>query len=517
MNTASAEQGNYIDIFTPGSNCWRTPTAERLGILVDGANYFSALRSSLLKAEKSVFIVGWDVDSRVPLTGETAPDDGAPEMLRDFLCYLVERRPDLKIYVLLWDFSILYALEREPIPALSLSWATPPQIEVCLDDIVPLGASHHQKVVIIDGKVAYCGGLDLAVGRWDTREHRADDHRRTCPDGTPYKPFHDIQCVIDGEAAENLLEIVTRRWLDAARREPTLGPTEGDPWPERIEPVFRGQRVAISRTVPPLGDRAGIHEIEQLYLDMIAVAEDCIYVENQFLTADKIAKAIANRLAETPDLEVIFVSSLSSEGFFERHSMDSGRARFMSYLLAAGVIDRVRLVHPRVANDTADGQDVQVHAKLMIVDDKYLRIGSSNLINRSMGVDGECDITVQATDAESRSHILDVRHDLLAEHIGTDIQTVQSEVTRLGSVRAMIDDRQGLPRTLKRTDYEVEVRKETAEIVEGLIDTERPGDPSQFVGDMLSAKPGNIPVRGRLMILATVVVTALGFAVILLS
>ena len=69
----------------------------------------------------------------------------------------------------MWGFSILYALEREPLPALNLVWSTPKNVEVCLDDIVPLGASQHQKIVVIDGKVAYCGGLDLASQRWDTR------------------------------------------------------------------------------------------------------------------------------------------------------------------------------------------------------------------------------------------------------------------------------------------------------------------------------------------------------------
>ena len=122
-----------------------TPTAERLGLLIDGANYYGALRNALLKAEKFVFIVGWEVDSRIRLRGDESPNDGAPEQLRDFLEYLVQEKPDLRIHLLLWDFSVLYSLEREPVPGLNLAWTTPPQIEVCLDDVVPFGSSHHQK------------------------------------------------------------------------------------------------------------------------------------------------------------------------------------------------------------------------------------------------------------------------------------------------------------------------------------------------------------------------------------
>lgn len=448
--------------------------------------------------------------------GETAPDDGAPAQLREFLCYLVKRRPDLEIRVLLWDFSVFYALEREPIPALSLSWVTPPQIEVCLDDIVPLGASHHQKVVIVDGKVAFCGGLDLAIGRWDTREHRADDPLRVRPDGKSYKPFHDIQCVVDGPVAGKLTEIVSHRWREAAKYDPDIAETAGDPWPDGVEPDFRDQRLAISRTVAPLGDREGVYEIEALYLDMIATAETCVYVENQFLTADKIAEALAERMASVPTLEAILISSRESTGFFERHSMDSGRARFMSYLENAGVCDRVRLVFPCVPNNTADGQDVQIHAKLMIVDNRYLRIGSSNLINRSMGIDTECDVTLQATDEDAQNRIEYIRNDLLAEHLGTTPQIIGYELNRLGSICALIDDRRGEARTLKQTDYRVRINDNAAELVETVIDAERPGDPSQFIGDMLSARPGNVPIRGRIMVVCIVACILVGLGVLAL-
>src|SRR3546814_8761954 len=92
---------------------------------------------------------------------------------------LLQRRPELKIHLLLWDYSMLYALEREPLPALKLDWTTPAQISVCLDDVLPIGACHHQKLVVIDDAVAFSGGLDLTIRRWDTTEHALDNPRRS--------------------------------------------------------------------------------------------------------------------------------------------------------------------------------------------------------------------------------------------------------------------------------------------------------------------------------------------------
>src|SRR3954467_11358589 len=94
--------------------------------------------------------------------------------------------------------SVLYSLERELFPIVALGWLTPRRIRFCLDEDLPAGASHHQKIVVVDDAVAFCGGLDVTTRRWDTAEHRLDDARRVDPAGLPYRPFHDVQAVIDG-------------------------------------------------------------------------------------------------------------------------------------------------------------------------------------------------------------------------------------------------------------------------------------------------------------------------------
>ncbi|MDU7521470.1 MAG: phospholipase, partial [Roseomonas mucosa] len=207
-------------LLQPGRNLWRLAQAERATLLPDAAPYYDALRKALRNARHSIQIVGWDIDSRTPLAGPSGRvEDGLPETLGPFLSALAERNPDLRIRLLLWDYSVLYAMERELLPVLALRWNTPPNVELCLDDTVPFGASHHQKIVVVDGAIAFAGGLDLTIRRWDTAEHDPDNPLRVDPGGTPYPPFHDVQMLVDGPAAADLAELVRRRWARAACEE----------------------------------------------------------------------------------------------------------------------------------------------------------------------------------------------------------------------------------------------------------------------------------------------------------
>jgi phospholipase D1/2 len=223
----------------PNRNVWRVACASRAAILIDGAAYFRAVRESMMRARRSIIVVGWDIDSRTRLVGETGrADDGLPETLAEFLSELVARRPGLTVHLLLWDFSVLYALEREIFPALALNWNTPDQVKFCLDDCAPLGCSQHQKIVVIDDAIAFTGGLDLTIRRWDTPAHDVSSDNRVDPAGEPYRPFHDVQAVVDGEAARALAEIARERWQQADGS--SLGQIDAawDCWPPSVRPDF---------------------------------------------------------------------------------------------------------------------------------------------------------------------------------------------------------------------------------------------------------------------------------------
>src|SRR5215213_4856078 len=102
------------NILKPAKNVWRIERANRAAMLVDAAALFQALREALLQARHSIFIIGWDLHSQTRLVGENCrTEDGLPETLVDFLRALVDRRPELVVHILLWDYSMLYTLERE--------------------------------------------------------------------------------------------------------------------------------------------------------------------------------------------------------------------------------------------------------------------------------------------------------------------------------------------------------------------------------------------------------------------
>lgn len=430
-------------LFEPGRNVWRVERACRARVLIDAAAYFAALRAAMLKAEHSICIVGWDIDSRTELVGETGEaDDGFPKTLGSFLTALVERKPDLSIKLLIWDYALFYSVERELMPSLSLGWNTPPQVELCFDNTLPMAASHHQKIVVIDGALAFSGGLDLTIRRWDTAQHEPENAHRADPAGTPYPPFHDVQMMVDGPAAAALCELVQARWKRHANETLPSCERDGDPWPENETPDFRDISIGISRTQPPYAGEAEAREIENLFTDMFDAAERTLYLENQFLTCCKFAGQLAERLHEKPDLELVLVAPRTHHTWFEHKTMLAGRVRFMQILREEGVADRVRLLYPGVGSGDRTA-DVMVHAKVTIADDRWLRVGSANLCNRSMGTDTECDLTVEARTEAERKSVATIRNRLVGEHCGATEEEVAAALARDGSLIAAIESLDG--------------------------------------------------------------------------
>jgi phospholipase D1/2 len=207
--------------FQPGRNCDGVHHADRFSLLIDGANYFGAVREAITRAQRTVFIVGWDIDSRMQLTPQGC-DDGFAAALGDFLHEVAAARKRLRIYILAWDFAMLYAFEREWLPVYKMGWRTHRRVAFQMDGKHPLGGSHHQKIVVIDDKIAFVGGLDLTRSRWDTSAHAAHHPLRRDPSKEPYRPFHDVHTLFDGAAARaiGLLGPPCRQAATGRRRSP---------------------------------------------------------------------------------------------------------------------------------------------------------------------------------------------------------------------------------------------------------------------------------------------------------
>jgi phospholipase D1/2 len=285
--------------------------------------------------------------------------------------------------------------------------------------------------VVIDDNVAYCGGIDLTVRRWDTAAHHPAEPKRRFRDPKPYTATHDVQMVVDGHAAAALGEWIRERWLHAGGKACAPVHPSGDAWPEQVIPDFTDVHVGVMRTIAALDDRAAdILEIERATVGAISRAERFVYIENQYITSKAAYDALHARMRAVPALEAIVVTSHDPGGWLEARIMGAGRQRFMAAFAEPELAARIHFVSPSVACEGADVAaiaatlHIHVHAKVLIVDDWFLRIGSSNLNNRSMGFDTECDLAIEAQNREQRAAITAVRNRLIAEHWGSEAASV---------------------------------------------------------------------------------------------
>jgi phospholipase D1/2 len=367
----------------------------------------------LLRAERQVYIIGWDIHSETDLVGPSGRvDDGLPVRLGPFLNALVQLKPALRINILTWDFAALYAAEREWNSAEKFTTGSNGRIRVCLDACLPLGSAQHQKIVVVDNAVAFVGGLDLTIRRWDTSGHRLDHPLRRDPEGKPYPPFHDVQCMVEGPPAAALGEIAAARWAAAGCISESFVLPKRDHWPASVPVQAQAITVGIARTEPKTESREEVDEVARLFQASINAATRFIYIENQFTSATEIAQSLARRMVDVPSLRTLIVTPKAHSSWFESQAMQGGRGGFIDPFIAAGVIDRLRVLYPLV-NDANSSSAVMVHSKVMIVDDGFLRVGSANINNRSMGADTECDLAFEASSELHREFIRGVRRRLI--------------------------------------------------------------------------------------------------------
>jgi phospholipase D1/2 len=484
-------------ILTEGRNCWRKTRANKVKFLIDADAYFKAFASAAQKANSSIYIACWDIDSRIPLLRDNEELIQSTR-LGTFLDTLVVNKPELNIYILLWDFSMIFVLEREFLPIFKLGWKTHKRIHFMMDSNHPTGASHHQKIVVVDDSVAFVGGMDLSKSRWDTSDHIFNDPRRIDPDGSMYLPFHDIQVMLDGDAARRLGQLFRRRWRRAGGRELRESTDRSDNvWSPDIHPDLNDATVGIARTEPEYGNLAAVKEVQTLYCDAIALAKKTIYIENQYFTSWAIADALISRLQDPDCPEIIFVMPHKSSGWLEERTMDSLRTLILEKLREADKFDRVRFYYP-VVQGMPEG-DMLIHSKLMITDDELVRVGSSNLSNRSMGLDTECDIAIEASgEPRIQKKISWLRNRLLAEHLEVSVNTVDETLQASKSLIETVTRLMNSERTLRPLTAEPADWSDRLAPALNVFDPEKPIDPARLVDELV---PDDLQPAGRHSIL----------------
>jgi phosphatidylserine/phosphatidylglycerophosphate/cardiolipin synthase-like enzyme len=381
----------------------------RVEVLVDGAEYFGRLYEALLSLERDdcVHFTDWEGDGDELLDG---PGSEIGRVLAD------AARRGVQVRGLLWRSHPRQAHFAEQENAALAKMVDAAGGEIVLDERVRRGGSHHQKLVVVrrgagpDEDVAFEGGIDLCHGRHDDSEH-AGDRQAIALDGrygtTP--PWHDIQIAVRGPAVGDLEYTFRERWQDPtpldhrnpwriAARHLTHEPRHPDPLPpERDYPPPRGTHaVQVLRTYPakrpsypfaPDGERS----IARAYLKAFRRARRLVYLEDQYLWSAQAAHALADALRRHRELRVVAVVPR----YPDRGGRATGAASRIGREYATDILhqaggDRVAVYDL----ENADGTPIYVHAKVCVIDDILLVVGSDNLNRRSWTHDSEISCSV---------------------------------------------------------------------------------------------------------------------------
>ena len=428
-------------LLAPGTTCWREEPAPRAALLIDMEAYFDAAMDAMSRAKHCVHLLNWAFEANTLF--HPGPEGAGKESDRigNFLIAL-SKNPDLDVRVLCWKSAMPVAATQHFFPFMDRRAFAGTKVNFVLDGKLPVGACHHQKMIVIDDAIAFCGGGDIGPDRWDTPEHLDDNPRRekTRRDNKYFDSRHEVMGVVDGDAAAALGALFRDRWERATGERIAVCPPVRHPkWPGKIPPAFSDIAVGVSRTGAAWRRYPQVRENEALHIASIRAARTCIYMENQYFTSPLIAAELARRLTEPDGPEVVLISTEHSPSYFDQITMDRTRLSFIQTLKSADRHKRFQIYSPV----TTLGRTIIVHAKLTIIDDTLLRIGSANINNRSLGFDTECDLSFEAAgpgSAANRNEIIRLRNKLLAHWLGCVEPPMEEAIRRTGSVGAALEE-----------------------------------------------------------------------------
>jgi phosphatidylserine/phosphatidylglycerophosphate/cardiolipin synthase-like enzyme len=358
-----------------------------LEVLVDGAEALPQLAEAIESARSSVWLAGWFFSADFRLRPENE------QTLRELLAAAAER---VDVRVLAWAGAPLplFHPARGDVRAAREALIGGTRIAMALDARERPMHCHHEKLAIVDGEVAFVGGIDLTAYAGQRLDHSEHPARGSIG-------WHDASTRVRGPAVADVAEHFRLRWHEVT----------GEALPAPAPPGQAGDvEMQLVRTVPEKIYDAlprGEFSILESYLRTLRAAERLVYLENQFLWSPEIVTVLADKLRRPPHDRFRLVVLLPAK---PNNGNDDTRGQLG--LLAAADDDAGRLV-ARTLYQQGAAAPVYVHAKIAVVDDRWLTVGSANLNEHSLFNDTE--VNVVTHDARLAR---DVRLRLWSEHLG---------------------------------------------------------------------------------------------------
>jgi phosphatidylserine/phosphatidylglycerophosphate/cardiolipin synthase-like enzyme len=415
-----------------------------VAVMIDGKDTFEQMYDRIFRAERSILIANYDLDPglkfarsypdtqmsrpiksacKTPIADTKINPDSRTCTLKDILVEKARQGVDVKVIV--WQPRLALRIlpgadERginsreddvEELGRIARKLGVPGRLQVRVDSTAPaMTAAHHEKIVVIDCSVGFCGGLDLSQGKWDVSTH---DYESSLRDPGS-EPWHDIHAMVKGPVVWDLACHFWQRWFYAETKDTEKA--------QQLVAIAAAEEagdtpVTALRTWKQM-DRSG--GIGAWYAEIFRKAEKGIYIENQFpFQAKALTRLLVKRLKEARDLQVVVVGPMEPNlpGFvgsmIARISVkDVNKNLALLRKASGGRLATFSLISQHKTVPTLRRQ-IYVHSKLMIADDRWMTLGSANLDKNGLADSTELNLGITSEELAAKTRLR-----LWQEHTG---------------------------------------------------------------------------------------------------
>jgi len=377
-----------------------------LRVLVDGAEALAEIAAAIESARSSIWLAGWFFSPDFRLREDSAMT------IRDLLA---DRAGRLDVRLLAWAGAPLplFHPDRGEVREMRDAFVQGTQIRVALDARERAMHCHHEKLVIVDGEVAFVGGIDLTTYAGDRLDGSHHPSRGSLG-------WHDAATRITGPAVADVAEHYRLRWREVT----------GESLPVPAIPAATGEtELQIVRTVPEKiydGLPRGEFSILESYLAAFRSAERLVYLENQFLWSPELIEVLEQKLQNPPDERFRLLVLLPAK---PNNGEDDTRGQ-LGRLAAATSRTPERFLACTLHQRGDDAKPVYVHAKIGIVDDRWITVGSANLNEHSLFNDTEMNVVCAEPEIARATRLR-----LWSEHLECSIDDVAGDPAELVDTR----------------------------------------------------------------------------------